>query len=400
MIETTEQGSLTIIPFLSGSLPHVEQADIDASTSRYKRLANLRLRNSDTIVLSGHGCFLKVRDGSLMVEYPRPSGPGTSKLLRLSKGVHKIKQIVVTAESGYLTIDAIKWACQQDITIYLISFNGELLQVLTPRQTRNARLCYLQYKASESGLAVQIARELVRMKTEAQIALLKALPSHPTSDENMVIVKGQKVMLTEKVGEVGYGEYIWQFFDEALAKLPHMKQVNAIQLLEGRLAITYWNLLVGLPLHWKSSDRKKIPPHWLRITERTSEVSAYRNAHRAVNPYHAVLNFCYALLQADVLRAIHIAGLEPSVGFLHTSLEEGKSALAWDLMEAFRPKVDGLVLSFFQKNTFHKGDFTEEESGEVRMYDELKRLVVASCRVDNIQIDRVARWLRSMLENS
>ncbi len=396
----TEQGSVTIIPFPSASQAHIDQTDIDASAARYKRLANLRLRNSDTVVLSGHGCFLKVRDGSLSVEYPRPTGPGTDRLLRLNKGIHKIKQIIIIADGGYISFDAIEWACKQGITISMLTYNGEMLQVLTPQQTRNAKLSYLQYKTSESKQGFFIAQEIIRAKTETQIEMLKVLPSHPIVAGRVLIMKGQKVTLKGKGQFLADEEYIWEPFEDALQELSRMKDINTIRLFEARIAQDYWALLVGIPLNWKAKDREKIPSHWHRITERTSEISGYRNAHHATNPFHSTLNFCYALLQADVLKAIHVAGLEPTVGFLHASHED-RNALVWDIMECFRPIVDTSVLAFFQRNTFSRVDFTEELSGECRIgSDELKRYIIASCRVGHIQVDHQVRWLRSYLEEN
>jgi CRISPR/Cas system-associated endonuclease Cas1 len=102
------------------------------------------------------------------------------------------------------------------------------------------------------------------------------------------------------------------------------------------------------------------------------------------------------------MQAFTIACLSPDIGFLHT-YEWGKNGvnrtgLVFDLMEPFRATVDHLVLSFFQKTTFKKGDFYQEVSGEVRMSDGLKKYVLASCRVSYIEVDRLCCWLRSLLE--
>jgi CRISPR-associated endonuclease Cas1 len=339
-----------------------------------------------------------VSNGAFIVEYQKPHKPGVNKLLKLNRGVHKIKQIVVTAHGGYITLDAIEWACQQGITIYLMSYTGELLQVLTPRQTRNAKLCYLQFKAAATEQGIFIAQEIIRAKTEAQIKLLKVLPTHPIVAGRLLVMNGQKVTHKGK-GQLLAGEYIWEPFEEALQELSQMKDISTIRLFEGRIAQNYWELLVGIPINWKQKDRKKIPPHWHNITKRMSDLSKYNNGRCHNNPFHSVLNFCYALLQADVLRAIQIAGLEQTVGFLHASHED-RNALVWDIMECFRPIVDASVLAFFQRNIFSKVDFTEEVSGECRMNnEELKRYVLALCRINPIEIDRVVRWLRNILEN-
>ncbi len=339
----------------------VDQSEYKASQRRYKRLANLRLRNFDTIVLSGHGCFVKIRDDALVVEYQRPGEQGNDRLLRLNRGTHKIKQIILLAHSGYISFSAIEWATQQNVVIIMLTYDGELLQVLTPhRQPRSAKLCYLQFKAGESDLCIEIARELVRRKTLAQI-------------EGLIL-------------------------EDGLVELSLRRTIGTIQSVEGRLASYYWQSFVGLPILWDRKSSKSIPAHWLFVTERVSGMSGYLNAHRANNPFHACLNFCYSLLQADVLRAIHVANLEPNIAFLHLNSEQHHS-LVFDLMEPFRPIVDAMVLAFFQKITFSKSDFYQEITSEVRMSEMLRRHILASCRVNPVEIDQVVRWLRSTLED-
>ncbi len=374
----------------------VDQSEYKASQRRYKRLANLRLRNFDTIVLSGHGCFVKIRDDALVVEYQRPGEQGNDRLLRLNRGTHKIKQIILLAHSGYISFSAIEWATQQNVVIIMLTYDGELLQVLTPhRQPRSAKLCYLQFKAGESDLCIEIARELVRRKTLAQIEVLKAL-SERRSGEAVPLDSGKRILVDTSQGRVSASSAC-QFLEDGLVELSLRRTIGTIQSVEGRLASYYWQSFVGLPILWDRKSSKSIPAHWLFVTERVSGMSGYLNAHRANNPFHACLNFCYSLLQADVLRAIHVANLEPNIAFLHLNSEQHHS-LVFDLMEPFRPIVDAMVLAFFQKITFSKSDFYQEITGEVRMSEMLRRHILASCRVNPVEIDQVVRWLRSTLE--
>jgi hypothetical protein len=58
------------------------------------------------------------------------------------------------------------------------------------------------------------------------------------------------------------------------------------------------------------------------------------------------------------------------------------------------------VFSLFQKTTFKKDDFFQGVSGEVHMSEGLKKYVLASCRVNHVEVDRLCRWLRTTLEGS
>lgn len=59
---------------------------------------------------------------------------------------------------------------------------------------------------------------------------------------------------------------------------------------------------------------------------------------------NALLNYGYAVMRATVARAVVAAGLHPTIGIFHAN-RGNAFALADDLVEPFRPLVDGLVLS-------------------------------------------------------
>jgi CRISP-associated protein Cas1 len=350
----------------------VDLADIDASAAKFEKMADLRIRNSDTIVLGGHGAQIKVRMDALCIEYQR--GHDVNKLLKLNRGTHKIKTIILFSRGGYITLDALEWCVQQSITVYLLSYKGDVLQTMTPEPTRNAKLCFLQYQAmdSESGLA--IATELIRQKTLSQIATLQKHPDLP----------GQAKAVDA--------------LERGLQELHKVSSISGLRSLEGFLSMPYFKCFVDAPIKWERSALKSIPEHWLKVGSRNSAISSNGDARHAVSPYHAVLNFALALLRAQVLQAIKIAGLESTVGFLHSYEGDTKDSLVFDIQEPFRAVVDDMVYSFFAKTTFKKGDFYMSLSGEVQMNPELKRYIAASMRVDNVAIDKLCRWLRSTLE--
>ena len=67
----------------------------------------------------------------------------------------------------------------------------------------------------------------------------------------------------------------------------------------------------------------------------------------ATDPLNAALNYAYALLLADSVRAVMACGLDPHHGFLHSS-GRNKPALALDLAEEFRAAVaDSVVIGTF-----------------------------------------------------
>ena len=368
------------------SYEHVMFTEIEeynASAFNWEKKTDLSLRNGNVVVLGGYGLIIRVINGSLSIEYQRSHT--TDKVLKMNRGVHKIKTIVVSSHGGYITLDAITWLVQQGITLYLIDWRGEILQTLTPKQNRNARLCYYQVKAAESDLGIDIARELVYRKTLAHIEVLKSISEYT-----------YKRTFRKYRASRTWDKPAWEVLESMLEELPCTRKINAVLMLEARLAMTYWNTFVGIPIKFDTRATKIVPEHWLSITERMSGLT--QNTSQATNPFHAALNFAYALLEAQVMQAINVAGLEPTVGFLH-AYQDGKPSLAYDIMECFRALVDAKVLELFQKTTFSKGDFVQWYTGECRLNEELRRYILAECRVDNTQIDLQCRWLRSTLEN-
>lgn len=85
-------------------------------------------------------------------------------------------------------------------------------------------------------------------------------------------------------------------------------------------------------------------PTMLKSTEVEFDTRGRRPAR---DPVNAALNYTYALLLGDCIRAIRACGLDPHVGFLHSS-NRNKPALALDIMEEFRaPVADSAVVRAF-----------------------------------------------------
>ncbi len=208
-----------------------------------------------------------------------------------------------------------------------MNYNGELLQVLTPKQSRNARLNFLQFLATTSECinspALPIAVELIRRKTLSQIATLEKHSDLP-----------------------GYEKAI-ATLEDGLHVLHTVPDIERLRTLEGRLAMPYFSCFSGMPIKWERQAMKVIPDHWKTISPRNSPLAYDGSGRHAVNPFQAVTNFALALLRADVLQAINIAGLSPDIGYLH-SYAENKPSLIFDLQEPFRAIIDDLVFSFFR----------------------------------------------------
>jgi len=110
--------------------------------------------------------------------------------------------------------------------------------------------------------------------------------------------------------------------DEGLAALAERVRSGDPGNLEGQASRRYW------------------PALFARKDFRRDAEAADQNRH---------LNYGYAVLRAIVARAICAAGLHPSLGLHHHNRYDA-FCLADDLMEPFRPKVDGAVWGIVAKS--------------------------------------------------
>jgi len=98
----------------------------------------------------------------------------------------------------------------------------------------------------------------------------------------------------------------------------------------------------------------------------------------AANPANAILNYLYALLEAEAATAARIVGLDPGLGLMHAD-QRNRSSLAADLMEPVRPLVDRYVLQLLVRRTFSTRDFFETRAGVCRITPDLARELASSC---------------------
>jgi hypothetical protein len=106
----------------------------------------------------------------------------------------------------------------------------------------------------------------------------------------------------------------------------------------------------------------------MHFVQRISPLTS--SPRNAANPANALLNYLYAILEAETRIACLTVGLDPGMGFLHAD-QRGRDSLVLDIMEPSRPVVDRWLQEFLIGNHFTKKDFFERRDGTVRI----------SCRV-------------------
>jgi CRISP-associated protein Cas1 len=98
------------------------------------------------------------------------------------------------------------------------------------------------------------------------------------------------------------------------------------------------------------------PAQWLTFGQRTLLITG--GPRLATGPAGAVLNYLYALLEAETIFACHALGLDPGLGLFHRDREK-RASLALDLMETARPAVDAYVLALLTQRMLPPREFVE-----------------------------------------
>lgn len=126
-----------------------------------------------------------------------------------------------------------------------------------------------------------------------------------------------------------------------------------------------------------------------------------RNRRPPRDPVNACLSLAYTLLHFDAVRAAHVAGLDPLLGFYHRPAF-GRESLASDLIEPLRPLADGWVWSLFRERLLREDHFTRDKgacllgkAGRERFYESWERFAPLPRRWLRARAARLAKVLRA-----
>src|SRR5208282_4086592 len=140
--------------------------------------------------------------------------------------------------------------------------------------------------------------------------------------------------------------------------LPKLMQV------EGQVADLYWRYL------------EEVLPKKFGFTSRMHE----SHQMNSVDQVNTLLNYSYALLEMQVRKALHSAGLEVTIGFLHES-RQTKYSLCYDIMEAYRFLADTTVIECLEYDRFSRKDFYRLDNYVLRLKPEAVKKLLDALRI-------------------
>jgi CRISPR-associated protein Cas1 len=287
------------------------------------------------------------KDGeTLLVEIPEDKDKGTPRR-SVRVPMIKIDQVVVCGDST-VTSPALAALLEQRVEVCFLSQWGQFRGRRAPAFSKNSLVRLAQHRAHEDARrSLQLARQFVAGKLHNCRTLL--LRSNRKLDDAAVAEAAASLK-----GIAAQAEVLES--DGVPPSDPGKPQAGTawgtLHGLEGAGSARYFGVfdrLLREPMGFDGRNRR--PPR---------------------DPVNAVLSYGYVLLMHQCSAAAQVVGLDPYVGFLHSS-QYGKPALALDLMEEFRPIiVDSVALTLVNNRIIQLEDFVEE-MGAWRLKDAARR---------------------------
>lgn len=292
------------------------------------------------LALTGFAVRVRMQNGHLEIE------DGVSlerRKLRLARVGHGLKRLVCISEDGFVTLSALKYLSDIGATFVMLDRLGKVLFVTGPAASSDARLRRAQALAWQNGAGLRICRELIHAKLE-----------------------GQERVLHEHLKDPITANVISQL---RMRDLPKADSVERVRTIEAHAAVPYFTALRDIQVLWPKADLRRVPEHWLTTGARQSPLSS--GPRLAITPVHAILNYCFALLESESRLALTALGLDPCLGLgLHTDTPH-RDSLALDVLEPVRPQIESWVLNWIVREPLRRADFFETTTGNCRLMSPL-----------------------------
>lgn len=236
----------------------------------------------------------------------------------------KTEQLVLLG-SVSISGEAFNLFSKYKIPVIFLAKNGKFNGKLTFGDSKNVFLRQKQYEIlSSANKSLEIARSIVVGKIRNQISFMQRIKRKNSNSCQEKIFLSNLTSIKNVLIDSG--------------KTDSIEKLRGYEGLAARCYFATFNL--------------NIIPDWAEFKTRS------RNPPKT--NVNAVLSFLYTLLMYRVESALESQGLDICCGNLH-SLNYGKTALVYDLMEEFRvPVADSLCCSLFNLNILKENDFKYE----------------------------------------
>jgi CRISPR-associated endonuclease Cas1 len=259
---------------------------------------------------------LQIRKGALCVRYR----DGVERTF--PRGRHHVRSIILASPGANVTIEAMRFAIDEGITVLVMHRAGEALAVLTDAPTVDASAHALELRRAQLAFTprqrLEVARAILTMKVQAC-----ELSGSETRD--------------------------------ALRCVSNARDHAELLIAEAQAARVYWKRYVG----FRPRLIDRCPAAWSVFRGRLEKRGTQLVPRWARTPCNSALNYGYAIALGNCTRALVGLGLDPAFGFLHHADAPGRLSLSYDVIELLRPRVDACVFRFLKGRPFDRKEFVE-----------------------------------------
>lgn len=243
-------------------------------------------------------------------------------------------RMIVCHDRTLVSTAALALAARHNVEVAVIDRYAGLTGFLSPSGRRYDTAHVQRTFQSQPEHSLSIARAIVEGKIANSLTLLRRTPARRSRIPSGIPSRLQHLR----------------------ARCRQADSVGTLLGLEGSAARLYFHALRTLiPEEYGFIGRRRRPP---------------------TDPVNAMLSYAYTVLLAETTRAVLLAGLDPTSGFLHRP-HRGRPSLALDLMEEFRSLiVDTTVLRLIATSAVRPAGFTTTDSDGCRMDAPTKRALI------------------------
>jgi len=273
------------------------------------------------LVVDGFGKFIG-KSGNLIVIREKEKGKvkreGKEKKYKKTKtkkvDPSELTQVIVSGRVS-LSTDAIELLLKNAIDVVFINKRGDISGRLSHPLIGMANTRREQYLAYNDERSVFLSREFILAKLRNQMAVLSNL------------AKARKESKKDVARAIMYERSKIEEAIHMLAKVKgtRIEEVREEMLgIEGKASNHYWDAVkLIFPSEYRFYGRRGLDQ---------------KHSRYAQDIINAMLNYGYAILHSECIRAVELAGLDPYAGFLHCD-RSGRTSLALDLIEEFRQQI-------------------------------------------------------------
>lgn len=304
----------TVSDKAAASRPQSSIVPVDKAVERKKKEYEKILSKENDLLIAQPGAFLGKTSRRVCV---RLKGKKIQEI-----PFFRLKSVVIISQGVTLSTNVIQFCTENAIPIHFLDMKGKPYAMICAPRFPIYRVSAQQVQAVGDHRGIRLAIGFVQAKIKNQIHLLKYFGKY------------------QKRIQSNYESRIRNAVDRMEALIRQAKTLGPINNLEeiraklfaceGQAAGFYWELvkdLLGSAVYFKGRERKG-----------------------ATDLVNSLLNYGYGVLYSRIFESVIMAGLNPTISFLHKE-QYGKPTLIFDMIEEFRqPIVDRSVFAMIRKN--------------------------------------------------